>query len=493
MIQQTLEWKNLFAHQNEWKNTKLADLFTENPARNKQYQLYAANLTLNFSRTHITDKTLNLLQDLAKKADLAHYIQAMFAGENINITENRPVLHTLLRATNSIEKLKNWQQEIAQVLQQMQNFCEHEAKKFSDVVHIGIGGSALGPELVTQALAPYQTNKINCHFVANIDPANLHEILKKLNPETTLFILASKSFSTEETLCNAKMAKAWLLKKISENEMASHFIAVTANPEKAKAWGILEKNIFKFWDWVGGRYSLWSAIGLPIALNIGMENFKKLLAGANLMDEHFQTADCENNLPVIFALIGLWYRNFFATTTQAIIPYSYSLRSLPLYLQQLEMESNGKHVTLQNDLVNYKTVPIIWGSEGTNSQHSYHQWLHQGTDLTPVDFILAKESHYDMNQHKILYANCLAQAEVLCYGQTMSEPYRCLPGNRPSVLIEMEKLTPETLGALLALYEHKVFVQGIIWQINSFDQWGVEAGKLMAKKILAENFIKHEK
>lgn len=494
MIQESPAWKNLMAHQQTMAKTNLQELFEDDKNRKKNYRLEAAGLELDFSRTHLTQETLSLLLTLANDSELSSQINALFSGETVNRTENRPALHTVLRNFNQQinDTLQETRAQVSAVLNQMQNFCDavlsgkwcsYTGKQFTDIVHIGIGGSVLGPKLVIEALAPYKIANLHCHFVANLDPAAIFEILSSLNAETTLFIIASKSFTTEETVCNAEIAKAWLTEKLDEKAFAKHFVAITAYPDRAQAWNLPEQTIFPFWDWVGGRYSLWSAIGLSIALTIGMESFQQLLEGAAAMDAHFCNTSFEKNMPVLFALIGIWYRNFFNTTSHAIIPYSHSLRSLPEYLQQLEMESNGKSVSLRDKKVLYATAPLIWGGAGTTSQHAFHQWLHQGTDLTPADFIVAKHGYYDEAQHKRLYANCLAQMEVLMHGQHDVAPYQQLPGNRPSLLISMDKLTPYRLGSLLALYEHKVFVQGVIWQINSFDQWGVEAGKKMANAI----------
>ncbi len=490
MIDLSNEWKNLERHHDALAKKTLMALFSEDSEREKHFQLEAASITLNFSKNHVSQETLSLLNDLAKHAQLASHINALFSGHPVNTTENRPALHTLLRSKQAPHPdLQSRWNEVQTVLKKMRSWCDEIQKKnyFTDVVHIGIGGSALGPNVVYEALQPYKKEGLNCYFVSNMDPADLYDVLSKITIQKTLFIFASKSFTTEEMLCNAEIVKKRLFELGGEEAIKNQCIAITASSQAAKDFGVDENNIFPFWEWVGGRFSLWSAISLAIALCMGMPCFEELLAGAHAMDEHFHHTPFEKNLPVTLALLGIWYRNFWHTQSHAIIPYSHLLRSLPLYLQQLDMESNGKYITKMDSPVSYATGSLIWGAAGSNSQHSFHQWFHQGTDFLPIDFIIAKESHYDQTMHKQLYANCTAQMEVLMRGQVSKTPYCELPGNRPSTLITFEKLTPFNLGALLALYEHKVFVQGIIWNINSFDQWGVEAGKKLAKQLLKKS------
>ncbi len=500
MINKTQTWQALEKKQQSLSQQTISDLFATQADRVQHFSAQGAGIYLDFSKSHLDQEALSLLIELAKQAQLPQFIKAMFNGEKINNTENRAVLHTALRnrsntpvyvddkdimpAINaSLEKMKGFCQQV-----QEQQWLGFSGKPITDIVNIGIGGSDLGPQLVVQALRHYRIKTLKCHFVANIDPTNLSEALEELNPETTLFIVASKTFTTEETLSSAKAAKQWLLNVTTDQTaIAKHFVAVSANPTKAIEFGIDENNVFAFWDWVGGRYSLWSAIGLPVALSLGFDNFIELLNGAHDLDQHFRQAPLEKNLPVLLALVGLWYRNFFNTSSHAIIPYAQSLSLLPNYLQQLDMESNGKQVTRDGEPVDYQTGPVIWGGCGTNGQHAFHQLLHQGTDLIPIDFILFKKTLTPINQQQTkLYANCLAQAEALLIGRQTEQSYRTMPGNKPSTIIATDKLTPNSLGSLIALYEHKVFVQGIIWQLNSFDQWGVELGKQLAKSLFNE-------
>lgn len=504
-----MEMQNLLQHQQEISPRNIIDLFSADKKRFEKFSLEAAGLFLDYSKNKITSETLTLLLALANKANLRNKIEDMFSGKPINITENRAVLHTALR-----DPKNKAHPEIQQVLQQMEhcvnairngNWRGFSKQKITAIVNIGIGGSDLGPAMATKALTPYSSMERESYFVSNVDSTNIAETLKKLNPETTLFIVASKTFTTQETLCNAVTAKEWLLSQAkSETAIEKHFIAVTAKPERAKEFGILKENIFPFWDWVGGRFSMWGAIGLAIAIAIGMDNFKELLAGAHAMDEHFRKSEFKQNMPVILALLGIWNTNFFNIKTQAIIPYDQYLELLPAYLQQLEMESNGKSVSLDGKKLTYATAPVIWGAVGTNGQHAFHQLLLQGTQIIPVDFIIAANTHNPIGDHHLLLmANCLAQSQALMRGKNREEvfaelikqgltddeakkltPHKIIPGNVPNNTIMMQQLTPATLGALLALYEHKVFVQGVIWNINSFDQWGVELGKQIANSII---------
>lgn len=475
-----------------WSRTPLALINQQHPEREQQLTFEGAGMTLDVSRQPVDSTTLDLLTRWADSLQLKQRIQAMFAGEAINLSEDRPAWHVALRGSarsntvpSAIDDCYEHMQSIAHKLRHQQ-WLSSTGEAITDVVNLGIGGSHLGPELVQQALQHQQSTTINCHSVANIDPAELHQTLAQLNPATTLFIMISKSFSTEETLVNAGVAQAWLQHHLQQDEVGDHFLAVTANTKRAQEFGISSDQILPMWDWVGGRYSLWSAVGLPIMIAIGPDNFQNLLEGAHAMDEHFYNEPLATNLPVLLAMVGIWQRNFWHRNSLAILPYAHGLRSLPAYLQQLEMESNGKQVRRQtpHDPVPLATAPIIWGHVGTNSQHSFHQFLHQGTDIVPADFILPLNSPYDDNQHQRLIAHCYAQADTLLQGYQHSEPYRSLPGHRPSTMISFTGLMPDCLGSLLALYEHKVFVQSVIWDTNAFDQWGVERGKVMAKNYL---------
>lgn len=512
-------WQKLVNHFQEIQQQKITDLFKQNPERWQKFSISAANIFFDYSKNLCTEETIALLCQLAREVNVKDHIEEMFNGAAINITENRAVLHTALRdperkphlvvngedITNLIQNsLKKIESCVAKI--QSKNWLGFSGKPICDVVNIGIGGSDLGPAMVTEALKPYAHPDIKCHFVSNIDSTNLVETLKNLNPETTLFLISSKTFTTQETLYNAESAKNWLLKNVPDKKdaIARHFIAISAKPERAMKFGIASENVFPFWDWVGGRYSLWSAIGLSIAISIGMNNFRALLHGAKIMDEHFRTAPFHQNIPILLALIGIWQINFFHADTKAIIPYDQYLTLLPAYLQQLEMESNGKSVQIDGRPVDYATAPIIWGSVGTNGQHAFHQLLMQGTEMVPVDFILALQGQNPlMEHHTLLAANCFAQAKALMQGRQFDEvvlelqkqglseqdiekiaTQKVIPGNRPSNMLLVDKLTPEALGSLIALYEHKVFVQGIIWSINSFDQWGVELGKKLTDTII---------
>lgn len=510
-------WKALEDHAESISSLHMRDLFKEDPTRFNRFFTEAAGIKLDYSKNRITSETMSLLMSLGRESQLPEKIEAMFQGKAINTTEKRPALHIALRNLSSSSIMvddEDIMPEVRSTLQQMDKFVWriHSAqwrgfsnKPFTDIVSIGIGGSFLGPKLVSASLKPYWSNALNCHYVANIDGSHITEVLRHLNPETTLFIIQSKSFGTQETLENTKVARSWFLRNGGNIEtIAKHFVAVTANTEAAIDFGIEQENIFPMWDWVGGRYSLWSAIGLPIALTIGMDGFKALLSGANAMDTHFRTAPLEENLPVIQALLGVWYGNFLGADSHAILPYDHYLRGLPAHIQQLDMESNGKSVDLDGNPVAYTTGPIIWGGAGANGQHAYHQLLHQGTRFSPADFIIPLQSHNPVaHHHDILFANCLSQTQALMQGKTEQEakkelldsglseteanklaPHKAIQGNKPSNTLLFDRATPRTVGALIALYEHKVYVQGVIWNVNSFDQWGVELGKQLGNEIL---------
>ncbi|WP_076593811.1 glucose-6-phosphate isomerase [Herminiimonas arsenitoxidans] len=514
----TIAFKALQQHHTETKDRQVRDLFAQDPARFAKLSTEGAGLFLDYSKNIVDDKTMTLLYALARDTQVEALRDDMFAGKEVNRTEHRAVLHTALRKPRN-EKLmldnKDIVPDIQAVLDQMGVFAERvrsgewrgfDGREITDIVNIGIGGSYLGPKMTCQALRSFAHPRLITHFVSNVDGHDLDAILSRVNPATTLFIIASKSFHTEETMMNAQSARAWFLKHASEADLAKHFVAVSTNLDAVKAFGIAPENMFPFWDWVGGRYSVWSAIGLALVLSIGIEHFKEFLAGAHAMDQHFQDAPLEKNLPVILALIGIWNRNFIGSTSISIAPYHQDLRLFPGYLQQLEMESNGKSTQVDGTKVEVATCPVIWGDVGTNGQHAYFQLLHQGTDIMAVDFIAALTPSHTMKEHQVLLlANCFAQSEAFMRGKNADEvradmqaqglpaaeiekllPHRIFRGNRPSNTILMDALTPSTLGALIALYEHKVFVQGAIWGINSFDQWGVELGKILAKNIQAE-------
>ncbi|MGF2688041.1 glucose-6-phosphate isomerase [Marinobacter sp. DUT-3] len=511
------EWRILSDLRQRLDNTHMRDLFRQDPDRARRFFTTGAGLSLDYSKNRVTDDILTNLMALAKQCGVPEQTEAMFRGDRINVTEDRPALHTALRNTGGDPIVVDGidiMPEVEQTLARMEAFTNDvlsgqrtgfSGKAFTDVVSIGIGGSFLGPKLVCEALQPYQSDQLSGHFVANIDGSDVSEVLRQVDPETTLFLVQSKSFRTQETLENGRIARDWFLNNGgTEEAIARHFVAVTANPREAEAFGIASENIFPMWDWVGGRYSLWSAIGLPIALLVGMANFRQLLAGARAMDEHFRHTPLGQNLPVIMAMLGIWYSNFWGAETHAILPYDHYLESLPAHLQQLDMESNGKCVTRDGQPVTYPTGPVIWGGVGANGQHAYHQLLHQGTRLIPADFIIPLQSHNPVGEHHAtLFANCLSQTRALMAGKTEDEarqelardglaeddiaalaPHKVIPGNKPSNTLLMDKLTPETLGALIALYEHRTFVQGVIWDVDSFDQWGVELGKQMGKGIL---------
>lgn len=514
----TPEWQSLDRHYSDVKYVSMRDEFALDSGRFERFSLYSGDLLLDYSKNRITKSTIKKLVALAESLNLSDWIEKMFTGEAINTTEDRAVLHTALRNRSNNPVMVDGEDvmpAINAVLAQMKRFCGqvhsgewlgYTGQRITDIVNIGIGGSDLGPAMICDALEPYAVEGMTAHFVSNVDGTDLSTTLEKLNPETTLFVVASKTFTTQETLTNAESARAWFLQSGQQQDVAKHFVAVSTNAEAVTAFGIDTANMFEIWDWVGGRYSLWSAIGLPIALYVGMENFERLLAGGHEMDNHFRTQPFEQNMPVIMGLLGVWYVNFFGAQTHAIVPYDHSLARFPSHMQQLDMESNGKVTNRKGQRLGYKTGPVIWGTPGTNGQHAYFQLIHQGTQLIPVDFVLPVNSHYpEVDHQSILLANGLAQAEALMKGKSAEEvrvelvkegyegdaleallPHKIFPGNRPSNTLLFPKLTPEMLGQLVALYEHKVFVQGIIWNINSFDQWGVELGKQLAKAILPD-------
>ena len=492
----------LTRHALQAKTWVLSDLFKQDAQRAATFSIEAADLFLDFSKNHLQPNTLDLLTDFARERGVETRRDAMFAGEHINTTESRAVLHTCLRLPADQSFLLDGHDisaDIQAVLSRMAAFAEKvrdgrwigfSGKRITDIVNIGIGGSDLGPAMTCAALRVYAHPDLRLHFLSNVDGHATDALLSTLNPRTTLFIVASKTFTTMETMRNAAAARTWFLEQATDADLPKHFVAVSTNTAAVRDFGIDPANMFPFWDWVGGRFSIWSAIGLPLILAIGVDAFRQFLAGAHRMDEHFRTAPLKNNMPVLFALTSFWYRQFFGTTSQLVAPYHQDLHLFPAYLQQLEMESNGKQVTRDGKPVDMPTAPVIWGSVGTNGQHAYFQLLHQGTDLIPVDFIVAlKPSHPYPGQHQVLLANAVAQAEALMCG-TVSDtglpPHRVFAGNRPSNMLLLQKLDPASLGALIALYEHKTFVQGVLWDINSFDQWGVELGKTLAHRILDE-------
>jgi glucose-6-phosphate isomerase len=512
-------WPALAQHQRDIADVHMRDLFAQDPQRFERFSLRLGDLLFDYSKNRITEKSLSLLLDLARQSGLADKIAAMFRGDRINVTESRAVLHIALRNRSNRPILLDGEDVmpgINRVLGQMRNFVEkvrsgqwkgYTGKPITHVVNIGIGGSDLGPRMVVKALTPYIQPSLRVRFVSNVDEADLMQNLDGLDPETTLFCIVSKTFSTQETVTNAQSARQWLLSKVKDPAaVAQHFVAISTNAKKVTEFGIDIANMFEFWDWVGGRYSLWSSVGMPIALAVGMDRFEALLTGAHRADEHFRHESFERNIPVIMALLGIWYDNFFHAESYAILPYDQYLEYLPDYLQQGDMESNGKTVDIEGRPVSYSTGPIIFGQPGTNGQHAFYQLMHQGSELIPCDFLAAAQSHHALGRHhEILISNFLAQPEALMRGKTYEEAKaeleaegvtgerllelaaaKTFSGNRPSNSILYKKLTPETLGALIALYEHKIFVQGAIWNINSFDQMGVELGKQLAKTILAE-------
>ena len=512
------EWQSLDRHYSDVKYLSMREQFALDSSRFEHFSVYSGELLLDYSKNRVTQETMEKLFALAEAVDLQDWINRMFSGEAINHTEGRAVLHTALRNRANTPVMvdgKDVMPEVNAVLEKMAGFCAkvhngawlgYTGKQMTDIVNIGIGGSDLGPAMICDALEPYAIDGLTVHFVSNVDGTDLSTTLEKLNPETTLFVVASKTFTTQETLTNAQSARQWFLKSAKQADVAKHFVAVSTNADEVAKFGIDTDNMFEIWDWVGGRYSLWSAIGLPIALYVGMDNFERLLEGGHQMDQHFRTQPFTKNIPVIMGLLGIWYINFFNAQTHAIVPYDHSLARFPSHMQQLDMESNGKFINRQGARISYKTGPVIWGTPGTNGQHAYFQLIHQGTQLIPVDFVLPVNSHYPECDHQsILLANGLAQAEALMKGKNAEEvraelvanglegkeleallPHKVFPGNRPSNVLLFPKLTPEMLGQLVALYEHKIFVQGVVWNINSFDQWGVELGKQLAKAILPD-------
>ncbi|EEY5395654.1 glucose-6-phosphate isomerase [Escherichia coli] len=516
---QTAAWQALQKHFDEMKDVTIADLFAKDGDRFSKFSAtFDDQMLVDYSKNRITEETLAKLQDLAKECDLAGAIKSMFSGEKINRTENRAVLHVALRNRSNTPILvdgKDVMPEVNAVLEKMKTFSEaiisgewkgYTGKAITDVVNIGIGGSDLGPYMVTEALRPYK-NHLNMHFVSNVDGTHIAEVLKKVNPETTLFLVASKTFTTQETMTNAHSARDWFLKAAGdEKHVAKHFAALSTNAKAVGEFGIDTANMFEFWDWVGGRCSLWSAIGLSIVLSIGFDNFVELLSGAHAMDKHFSTTPAEKNLPVLLALIGIWYNNFFGAETEAILPYDQYMHRFAAYFQQGNMESNGKYVDRNGNVVDYQTGPIIWGEPGTNGQHAFYQLIHQGTKMVPCDFIAPAITHNPLSDHhQKLLSNFFAQTEALAFGKSREVveqeyrdqgkdpatldyvvPFKVFEGNRPTNSILLREITPFSLGALIALYEHKIFTQGVILNIFTFDQWGVELGKQLANRILPE-------
>lgn len=513
----TKAWKKLEAHFENVKGLEMKDLFAQNKERANQMAINWEDFYVDYSKNRITSETIKLLLELAEETKLKDAIQAQFSGEVINKTEGREVLHTALRAKATdtiVVEGKNVMPEIFEVKQKIETFSNqvisgalkgYTNKVFTDIVNIGIGGSDLGPAMVVESLQYYK-NHLTTHFVSNVDGDHVNQVLKTLNPETTLFVIVSKTFTTQETLSNANTIRTWFLEHAKQEDVAKHFVAVSTNIEKVKAFGIDQNNIFPMWNWVGGRFSLWSAVGLTISLSVGYKNFDSLLAGANKMDAHFKSTDFDQNIPVVLALLSIWYNNFFNAESEAVIPYTQYLTQFATYLQQGIMESNGKSVDRNGDLVNYQTGTLIWGEPGTNSQHAFFQLIHQGTKLIPADFIgFAQSLHGNQDHQDKLMSNYFAQTEALLNGKTKAEveaefegqnlseekikeltPFKVFEGNKPTNTIFIKKLTPESLGKLIAMYEHKIFVQGIIWNIYSYDQFGVELGKQLANKILNE-------
>lgn len=516
---QTSAWQALQKHYDEMKDVTIAELFANDSDRFAKFSATFDDLMLvDFSKNRITEETLAKLQDLAKETDLAGAIKSMFSGEKINRTEDRAVLHVVLRNRSNTPIIvdgKDVMPEVNAVLEKMKTFSQaiisgqwkgYTGKAITDVVNIGIGGSDLGPFMVTEALRPYK-NHLTMHFVSNVDGTHIAEVLKKVNPETTLFLVASKTFTTQETMTNAHSARDWFLKAAGdEKHVAKHFAALSTNAKAVGEFGIDTANMFEFWDWVGGRYSLWSAIGLSIILSVGFDNFVELLSGAHAMDKHFSTTPAEKNLPVLLALIGIWYNNFFGAETEAILPYDQYMHRFAAYFQQGNMESNGKYVDRNGNAVDYQTGPIIWGEPGTNGQHAFYQLIHQGTKMVPCDFIAPAITHNPLSDHhQKLLSNFFAQTEALAFGKSREVveqeyrdqgkdpaqlehvvPFKVFEGNRPTNSILLREITPFSLGALIALYEHKIFTQGAILNIFTFDQWGVELGKQLANRILPE-------
>ena len=517
-IIETEAWTSLQSHFEEMASIHMRELFAKDDQRFDRFSLELPGLLLDYSKNRITSETLDRLIDVARAADVEGWRDRMFAGEKINATENRAAFHVALRNRSGDPMTvggKDVMPDVRRVLDRMRAFAVSvrggiwkgsTGKAVTDVVNIGIGGSDLGPAAIAQALKPYWKDDLRAHFVSNVDVTHLEETLWDLNPETTLFIVVSKTFSTQETMANAETARHWLTDRLGKGAVAKHFVAVSANAAKVRMFGIDAANMFEFWDWVGGRFSVWSAVGLSVALAVGMDAFEDFLAGGHEMDRHFKEAPLERNMPVVLALLGIWYRNFFDAPAHAVLPYDQSLARFPAHLQQLDMESNGKSVTRSGDKSPVKTGAVLFGEPGTNGQHSFHQALHQGTEMVPCDVIVPVNSHNPVGRHQaMLAANAFAQTQALMAGRTEQEvraemteqglsqavidklaPHRVFEGNRPSNTLLIDRLTPRTLGMLLALYEHKIFVQGIVWNINSFDQWGVELGKKLACSILAD-------
>ena len=512
------EWQALKAHQKTIENHRMQDWFKADPTRFARFSLSTQDILLDYSKNRITEDTLNLLFKLAHAVELPQKIEALFSGKVVNQTERRAALHTALRDTKTSALTinnKNIKNDIRYTLDKIREFTEKvrnqtwrgcNGKPIRDIVTIGIGGSHLGPLMTIHALSDFANKNLRCHFISNIDSAHLREVLNQIEAETTLFIVSSKSFTTLETITNAKTIRNWLKNTLKKKDLSSHWIAITANSERAIQFGISPDNIFPLWDWVGGRYSIWSAIGLPLALMIGMPHFLAFLEGAAEMDDHFRQADFSHNMPVILALLGIWYINFFDANNLSVVPYSHYLQFFRVYLQQLDMESNGKNISQTGEEIHVSTGPVILGEQGCNGQHTFHQLLHQGPHFIPVDFILVGEEKNPLPTHQdILIGSALSQAQALMQGKSYEQAvlelraegmpaaeasflakHKSIPGNRPSNILLMKKMTPHTLGALIALYEHKIFVQGIIWNINSFDQWGVELGKQLLPQILID-------
>lgn len=518
-LTQSAAWKALSAHYTTIEPCHMRQLFADDENRFEKFSVKVGSLLLDYSKNRITGETVKLLVALAEQAKLSDFIEQKFAGTKINTTERRAVLHTALRNRSDRSVLFNGQDvmpDVRRVLNLMRTFSDsvrsgqhrgHTGKNITDIVNIGIGGSDLGPLMVCEALKPYASNSLRAHFVSNVDATQINETLKKLDAETTLFIVSSKTFTTQETLTNARTARDWLVAKLGDvAAVEKHFAAVSTNLKATAEFGINPDNVFEFWDWVGGRYSLWSAIGLPIALYIGMDKFEELLSGAHAMDEHFRTTPFAQNMPVLMGMLGIWYSDFFGCGSNAVLPYDQYLHRFPAFLQQLDMESNGKGVDRDGNAVDYDTGMVVWGEAGTNGQHAFYQLIHQGTRMIPSDFMAPVHSQNPTGtHHAILLANCFAQTEALMLGKTADEaraelvaqglpadeleallPHKVFPGNKPTNTLLFDRLDPHTLGMLIALYEQKVFVQGIVWNINSFDQWGVELGKQLANKILPE-------
>lgn len=517
-VNKTKAWKKLESHYKHFRKVEMKDLFACDADRAKKFSVNLEAMYVDYSKNRINDRTMKLLLNLARECDLENKIKAMFKGDKINVTERRPVLHIALRNranTPIYVDGKNVMPQINEVLAKMKKFSDavrfgefkgQTGKKLTNIVNIGIGGSDLGPVMACEALRKYWAKDINCYFISNIDGTACAEVLNKVDPETTLFIVASKTFTTIETLTNAKTCRKWLVDALGEHAVAKHFVALSTNTKEVEKFGINPENMFEFWDFVGGRYSMWSAIGLIIAIAVGFENFERMLEGAYAMDQHFYNTDFEHNIPVILGMLGIWYNNFFGLHRYAVIPYDQYLQYVPMYLQQLDMESNGKFVAMNGEYVKYATGPVLFGGAGTNVQHSFFQLIHQGTEIVPMDFVIPAISHNEIGEHhEILVANVLAQGEALMRGKTIKEAaaelkkagksreeisylkkFKSFEGNRPSNTIVFKKMDPYTLGMLIAMYEHKVFVQGVVWNVDSFDQYGVELGKQMALSILPE-------